>query len=349
MTGLFIEFRDPLFGVIVFFVLIFIVAMFSYWWGRYKLKIEDKTLNRFASQFHKLPSEKELKSLISEAGLSEKSWLLLAHTYEKEGDFEKAIEIYQVLIELQKDSSSRQDTMLLLGKSYFKAGFLERSRDIFLQILKVAPRTPQALEQLLLVYEYLQEHENALEVLEPLEELGVDAGKDKLYLKAISLMRNTTISQEKKNATLIAQYKEHKELSYLIYEYLFRHDIKMAWKSIDESQYERIADILWHLKSDDIDLDIISSNSFLCELFSAKGFVDLANNSAVFELDILIKLRKADEEIATLQFEYLCNECKQVFPFAFHRCPSCHNIDTIVSELLLTKNTKDNIEENYSF
>ncbi len=154
MTGLFIEFRDPLFGVIVFFVLIFIVAMFSYWWGRYKLRVDDKTLDRFASQFHKLPSEKELKSLISEGGLSEKSWLLLAHTYEKEGDFEKAIEIYQALIEFQKDGEARRETMLLLGQVYFKAGFLERSKEIFLQILKAQPRTPQALEQLLLVYEY---------------------------------------------------------------------------------------------------------------------------------------------------------------------------------------------------
>jgi tetratricopeptide (TPR) repeat protein len=346
VTGLFIEFRDPLFGVIVFFVLIFIIAMFSYWWGRYKLRIEDKTLHRFASQFHKLPNEKELKSLISEAGLSEKSWLLLAHTYEKEGDYEKAIEIYQVLIEIQKESSQRHETMLLLGQSYFKAGFLERSKDIFLQILKAAPRTPQALEQLLLVYEYLQEYSSALDVLEPLEELGVDAGKDKLYLKALSLMRSSKISQDEKVKTLINEYESHHELSYLIYEYLFRNDSKMAWAYLDMDECVRIADILWQLPKESLDLDIITADNFLSELFTAKGVVDLAKESSIFELDVLIKLRRANEEGATLQFEYLCDSCKQVFPFSFHRCPNCHNIDTIVSELILTK---DMIEENYSF
>ncbi|MEA1918358.1 MAG: tetratricopeptide repeat protein [Campylobacterota bacterium] len=346
MTGLFIEFRDPLFGVIVFFVLIFIVAIFSYWWGRYKLKEDDKTLDRFAAQFHKLPSEKELKSLISEGGLSEKSWMLLAHTYEKEGDFEKAIEIYQALIEFQKESSERRDTMLQLGRAYFKAGFLERSKEIFLQILKSHPRTPQALEQLLLVYEYLQEYTHALEVLEPLEELGMDAGKDKLYLKAISLMRSTKMDYDEKNAILIHEYEAHHKLSYLIYEYLFRHDATMAWKHLDQSQCERISDILWQLPEENLDLDIIASNGFLRELFTAKGVVDLAQWSSIFELDVLIKLRHANEKGATLQFEYLCQECKQVFPFAFHRCPSCHSIDSIMCETLLTK---DIIEENHSF
>ncbi len=346
MTGLFIEFRDPLFGVIVFFVLIFIVAMFSYWWGRFKLKADDKTLERFASQFHKLPSEKELKSLIYEGGLSEKSWLLLAHTYEKEGDFEKAIEIYQALIEFQKDVQARHETMLLLGQTYFKAGFLERSKEIYLQILKVQPRTPQALKQLLLVYEYLQEYSHALEVLEPLKELGMDAGKDELYLKAIALIRNEKIEAKQKATILIEEYKKHHQLSYLIYEYLFRHDAAQAWKSLEFSECERLSDILWQLSEEKLDLDIIASDSFLSELFTAKGFVDLAKSSCVFELDVLIKLHHANEPCATLQFEYLCQECKQVFPFAFHRCPNCHNIDTIMSETLLTK---DFIEKNNSF
>ena len=91
MSGLFIEFRDPLFGIIVFFILVFIVAFFSYWWGRYKLRGDERTMERFAAQFHKLPSEAELKSLILQGGLSDKSWILLAHAYEKSGDYEKAV------------------------------------------------------------------------------------------------------------------------------------------------------------------------------------------------------------------------------------------------------------------
>jgi lipopolysaccharide assembly protein B len=346
LNGLFLELRDPLFGVIVFFALIFIMAFFSYWWGRYKIREDDKSLDRFAKQFHKLPSEAELKALIEKGGLSEKSWLLLATAYEKIGDYEKAIEIYQSLIELQRDPLARRDTMLHLGRIYFKAGFLERSKEIFLQILKRHPRTPRALESLLLVYENLKAYDKAIEVLEPLEELGVDALKDKLYLKLKIIINDNNLDVSQKSEKLIALYTKHHKLSYLVYEYLFRHDPKTAWQHLDQSECKRIADLLWQLPPDALDLDIIAHNGFLRELYSARGDVALSDESAIFELDMLIKIRSCGKKGATLQFEYLCKECKQVLPFSFHRCPSCHSIDTLMCELILTK---DMIEENYSF
>lgn len=346
MSGLFIEFRDPLFGIIVFFILVFIVAFFSYWWGRYKLRGDERTMERFAAQFHKLPSEAELKSLIMQGGLSDKSWILLAHAYEKSGDYEKAIEIYQSLIELTTDPIKRRDTMLMLGQIYFKAGFLERSREIFLQILKNHPRTPQALESLLLVYEYLKAYDKAMEVLEPLEELGIEATKDKIYLKVRALMQASGKSIDEKIHTLLHEYKAHRKLPYLTYEYLFRHNPALAWEHLDQSQCERIADILWNVERENLDLDIISGNGYLRELYSARGDIAKAEGSSVFELDVLIKLRRSGAKGATLQFEYLCRECKQVFPFAFHRCPGCHSIDSVISEPILTK---DMFEENHSF
>ncbi len=346
MSGLFLEFRDPLFGIIVFFVLVFIVAFFSYWWGRYKVREDDKGLNRFAKQFHKLPSEAELKALISKGGLSEKSWLLLATAYEKNGDYEKAIEIYQSLIELQHDPMQRRETMLQLGQIYLKAGFLERSKEIFVQILGRHPRTPRALEQLLLVYEYLKDFDRAMEVLEPLEELGIDALKDKLYLKIKTLINDSSVTLEAKSDQLIALYTHHHKLSYLIFEFLFRHDPQKAWAHLDQSQCERIADILWQLPKEALNLDIITQNGFLRELYTARGDVALSDESVIFELDVLIKLQRCDKKGATLQFEYLCQECKQILPFAFHRCPSCHAIDSLVVEPLLTRESS---EEHYSF
>jgi len=80
MNSFFIEFRDPLFGIIVFFVLIFIVAFFSYWWTRFRTKEDHRHLDKFLRGFRTLPSKSELKVLISKGELSEKSWLLLAHS-----------------------------------------------------------------------------------------------------------------------------------------------------------------------------------------------------------------------------------------------------------------------------
>jgi len=337
MDVLFIEFRDPLFGVIVFFILIFIIAFVSYWWGRIKTREDHRDLDGFIKQFHTLPPEEELQELISNSIISEKSWYLLAHAYIQNGEYEKSIEIYQAVLKRQEDPLHRRDTMLLLGKTYFKAGFLERSKSLFLKILQQHPRTPQALHLLLLVYEQLHEYDNAIKVLDPLDELDSDTALDRLYLECISLINDQHLSVDDKASALLDIHKERHTLGYLIFEYLFRHRPELAWQHFDQSQAQRLSDILWQLEPQKCDLDIISQNGYLRELFTAKGVTDLAYKSDTFELDVLIKLRKVDELGATLTYEYLCQECKNTLPFAFHRCPNCYAIDSVVSKPVLTK------------
>ncbi len=342
MNSLFIEYRDPLFGIIVFFVLVFVIALFSYWWGRFKTKDDHRHLDRFLRQFKTAPSETELKELLSSSKISSKSWLLLADSYSKNGQYEKSIEIYYGLLANKQEDVNKKEIMFLLGRTYFKAGFLERSKNVFLEILKANPRTPQALRYLLLIYEHLRDYKSALSVLEPLDELGEDVKSDKIYLETILLLNDYTIDENEKTQKLLALYKEHRRLTYLIFEYLFKKHPKLAWQNLDQSQCERVSDLLWNLSLDAIDFDIISQNVYLRELFSAKGFVALEKNSSVFEFDLLINLRKTDYKGATLTFEYICKQCKQIYPFAFHRCPSCHAIDSVLSEPIISKEYSEN-------
>ena len=348
MNSLFVEFRDPLFSVIIFFVLIFAITFMSYWWGRYKTKENSKDLDKFLQQFHTLPTENELKILISSGELSQKSWLLLANSYVKNGDFEKAIEIYLELLRLPSTTNTKE-TMYLLGKVYFKAGFLERAKQVFIEILHQSPRTPQALHSLLLVYEYLRDYKSALEVLEPLDEMNENIQKDEIYLKTLSLLNNLSLSQEEKVNKLVLLYQEHHQLIYMIFEYLFRVNPPLAWKNFDNSQGKVLIDILWSLSPENLDLDIISNNIFLRELYSARGDLTLANTSEIFELDMLINLQSAPVN-ATLSFEYTCNQCKNCYPFAFNRCSNCQAIDTQRVEWSVIKDYhKDFSEENNSF
>ena len=90
MDMFFIEFRDPLFSIIIFFAIIFIITFFSYWWSRYRRTQDSRHLDKFLKQFRALPSKDELKILISSGELSEKSWLLLAQAYSKNGENEKS-------------------------------------------------------------------------------------------------------------------------------------------------------------------------------------------------------------------------------------------------------------------
>ncbi len=348
MGTFFIEFRDPLFSIIIFFAIIFIITFFSYWWGRYKTKEDSRHLDKFLQQFRSLPSQSELKILISSGELSEKSWLLLASSYYKNGDYEKSIEIYNEILKLP-GSTNTKETMFLLGKTYFKAGFLERAKQIFLEILKKSPRTPQALNYLLLVYEYMRDYKAALDVLEPLDELQIDITNEKAYLQSLELLNNATLSNDEKVQKLLEIYDNTHQLSYLVFEFLFRIDPKQAWEHFDSSKSELLADILWNLDSKNLDLAIISKNSFLRELYSARGDINLAQGSSVFEFDVLIQLKESSVN-ANLNFEYLCDSCKQVHPFAFTRCSYCHAIDTSKVEWSLSKDyRKDFSEENNSF
>jgi len=347
MDMFFIEFRDPLFSIIIFFTLIFIITFFSYWWGRYKRKQDTRYLDRFLRQFRSLPSKDELQILIASGELSEKSWLLLASAYYKNGDYEKAIEIYNELLEVGNKINTKE-TMFLLGKTYFKAGFLERSKQIFLEILKLSPRTPQALHYLLLIYEYMRNYKAAKDVLEPLEELGEDISLEKNYLRVLELLNDHTLDEQQRVEKLVSIYNETHHLTLLIFEYLFRVDPARAWKELDLSQVELLSEVLWRCSAEKLNLDIISKSGFLRELYSARGFVALAKHSNVFEFDVLIKLEKKAN--ATLSFEYICDSCKSVAPFAFSRCSSCHALDTAQVEYMLSRDySKEYCEENNSF
>ena len=347
MNTFFLEFRDPLFSIIIFFTLIFIITFLSYWWGRYRRREDYRHLDRFLKQFRALPITNELKGLVSKGGLSQKSWLLLASAYSKNGDYEKSIEIYNEMLKTS-DYKNQKETMFLLGKTYFKAGFLERAKQIFLEILSKNPRTPQVLENLLLVYEYMKDYKLALEVLEPLDELQQDISCDSAYLKSLELLNNTKILKDEKTEKLIKIYKKSHQLSYMIFEYLFRENPKLAWENFDSSKSERMIDLLWHLDKKDLDLEVIKQNSYLRDLYSARGDVELSSKSTVFEFDVLINLKSKAN--ATLSFEYICDNCKQVSPFSFYRCTSCHAIDTVGVEFSLTKKYhRDFSEENNSF
>jgi len=347
MNIFFLEFRDPLFSVIIFFALIFIITFLSYWWGRYRRREDYRYLDRFLRQFRTPPAVAELGGFISDGAIPQKIWLLLAHSYSKSGDYEKSIEIYNEVLK-QSDQQNQKELMFLLGKTYFKAGFLERSKQIFLEILRKHPRTPQALEYLLLVYEYMKDYSSAEEVLEPLDELNQNISVDKVYLKSLKLLNDMNISADEKVQKLIEIYKESHQLTYMIFEYLFRVNPKLAWENFDSSKSEKMVDLLWHVNKDDLNLEIIAQNSFLRELYTARGDVDFSAKSDVFEFDILINLERKGN--AVLSFEYICDNCKQIYPFSFYRCSNCHSIDTIGVEINLSKNYhRDFSEENNSF
>jgi tetratricopeptide (TPR) repeat protein len=345
MDTFFIEFRDPLFGVVVFFILLFILSFLSYWWGRYKASRELRDLESFLGKFESIGEGAKLTEQVQQNSLSSESWLLLAQSFEHQGNYEKSVEIYHALLSKNRDPIFQKDALLLLGKSFFKAGFLERSRQTFLQILQNHPRTPPALHFLILIYEQLQQYDKALEVMESLIELLPDTISEKLYLECRILISDHRISIDEKAQKLIELYESHHKLGYMVFEWLFTFRPLLGWKHYDQSLSTRLSDILWRIGDENLDLDIIASNTYLRELFSAKSSVNLAEGSSVFELDTLIALRRCGVAKATLQFEYTCDKCNTISFLPFHRCPHCHAIDSVN---VLMNLSKERFEENNS-
>lgn len=343
MNSFYLDVRDPLFGIIVFFALIFVIAFFSYWFNSFKKDEDQKDIEKFLKQFAHSGGSGETVSELD----SQKTQLLLAGFYSKEASYEKSIDIYIHLLK-DCDATSHREILFLLGVAYYRAGFLERSKAIFLEILKQNPRTPQALSYLLFIYEQMKKYKEALEVLESLEEVGCGYELEASFIKIVSLKNDLNLSMNEKVVKLLEIYDKTRTFAHFIFDYLFVVDPKEAWKHLDILQAPKIADILWRCQKSDVDFEVVRRSSFLMELYSAKGYVQDKTSSSIFEFDTLMNLSKSSS--ATLGFEYVCRECKHIFPFAFYRCSHCHTLDSMELEFLLVRDYyKEFDEENNSF
>ena len=321
-----IQNRDPLFSLIIFVGLIFIISFFSYVWAMGRSKKQKESLESFFAKFRNDANE-GIDELLRPND-SKEALLLLAQAYTKSGDYEKAIAIYTHL----KDRFDQKDILLELAKLYSKAGFLARSMAMHEEILRFFPRDRKALRNLLLLYEKMGKLQDALAVGEILEELG-ESGLNRAYIQALIAIK------ESDTRRLLQLYNDHPKLLRPIFEYLFREDYILAWRHLQPGDYVKIVDILWYLPKEKIQTD----DPFLQEIYSAKGYVDMVRESQIFAFDLLLHYPKAE-----LEFEYVCTSCKSTYPFAFYRCTQCASIGSCEVEMIITQKKRSD-EENYTF
>ena len=171
MDFFFVEYRDPLVGLIFLTILIFIVALTNYIWRLYASKDEEQKLEKFIKKFEINSSH---KNLLRDSSLSLANLSFLADIFTKSGEFEKATQIYLIALEKNKDKNKQEFIFLSLAKVYFKAGFLEKSKEVLQEALKLRPRNIEALKLLKIVLLKLRSYDEILNLLECLFELNVD-------------------------------------------------------------------------------------------------------------------------------------------------------------------------------
>ncbi len=346
MDNFFIEYRDPLFGIIILCAIVFVISFSNYWWGIFKNKEEKQSIEKFVKKFEIVTDENEYKKLLEDFAIPLESLALLAHAYSKSGDYEKAINIYLVALKRVKGKDEKQYLLSTLGKTYFKAGFLRRSAEVFLESLRLHPRNAESLKYLTVAYEQLQEYEKAQEVLDSLEELGAKVTLQKHFLYALSIVKDATLGDLQKVEKLSELCKRVPFLKRKLFEFMNEKCLPITTELFESLPFESMVDTLWYMDASVYNM-LTCKDDMVRAIAMAKGLIPYTPiPNTPFALDVLGKLRSLGDEGATLSFDYVCNECKQIFPIHFYRCPHCQSINSVQIQTSITKVSD---EENISF
>ena len=339
MDNIILEYRDPLFGIILLVALVFLISFITYSFSIYKEKLARKDYRELSLRFElgKL-KEEDYVHLYKTYNLPFDSILLLASSFLHKGDYNKAISVYLTLLEHVNDRVKKEELLELLGTTYFKGGFLQRSKEIFLRILKFSSRNKNALNHLLLVYEKLKDFHKAKEITTCLEELNKDMSIDKIYLDSLIILNDSILSYEKRTELLYEIFKENKIIERIFASFLIQFNKPFFCDHVNHFDCSKYIDVMWYLNFDDINFDKVVENQFLLELYNAKGYLNTLEHSNDFDFDILILINKHEHKIkASLDFEFICSSCKHSHPIFDTRCPHCHNILTLDVKHRLTK------------
>jgi len=335
------DYRDPLVGIITIFIFIFFASFLTYTLGIYNERKSRKEYRKLLKRFELgTLKEDDYIHLYSTYNLPFDSIILLASSFVHNGQYNKAISVYLALLEHVKEPIKKEELLELLGETYFKSGMLQRSKDIFMKILKFNPRNKIALHKLLLIFQSLNEFSKSTEVLDALEELDDDTQKERVYLNVLEIINDSLLSFEKKSIVLIENFKENIALERLVCSFLIKFNKELFWKNAKLFNMMNLIDLVWYLDFDDVDWNVVNNYKILEDIYTAKGYIDSSKKSENFELNILIALKNSSVETELdLNFEFICDNCKNTYPIYESRCPHCENILSFAVEPKLGKST----------
>jgi lipopolysaccharide biosynthesis regulator YciM len=343
-----IDYRNPAFSIAMLLIVIATVALIDHLWGIVKQKRQARALNSFLSRFEGVHPATDYKDVLKMQPDSVGALLLLASIYFKSGEYSESMKIYIALLEIISDKPIRITVMNHLARVYYKAGFLQRSRDILLESLKLKARNQEALRLLLIVYEQMREYKPAQEALAALNELGDDVSLESAFLEANRVIHDAFLSVEKRCDMLKDLLAREPFLARVAINFLFAHNPKEAWKALKEEWLADLVDCFWELEKGKFDPLEAIKYPLLEELYTAKGWLESAKQSSIFEFDLMIRLG-AQRQIATIEFEYRCEHCLSLFPVHFYRCPNCLRLGCAKAEAVISKNTAALDEDSANF
>ena len=231
MQGLFLEYKDPLFGMIIFVAIIFTVTLLTYLWNLYTLRFKSHHIEAFVESFQGTSRPKTIDNLLATKELPIDALFLLAETYFKNSNYEITIEICIDILK-RPQHVLQKEVLLLLSKSYYKAGFYKRSETALVELLRFNTQEPQALNYLCVIYERLQRFNDAIDALGALNEMGVNVQLSINYIKTMQVLKASHFENESKNQQLLKLSRDDSKLIRPIFMYLFRNQADFAWNRL---------------------------------------------------------------------------------------------------------------------
>ncbi|WP_086304160.1 tetratricopeptide repeat protein [Campylobacter devanensis] len=335
MDFFFIEYRDPIFGLIVLFSVLLLVAIFSYFWGVFSLKDQKNNIDKFVNKFQSQSNlDQKYQDMLIRLDIDSGSLNALAGIFARSGEFNKAIAIYLIALQKAITKSQKELIFLNLGKAYLKAGFMQRSIEVFLEAIKISPKNIDALSHLGLGFEKLRLHDKSLEVLDVLQEQGVDVAQEIAYTKALKL-KNSQMEFEEKVAKMAKFANDFKLVSRMILELFIINGKDVNLINI-KPDLAHCLDILY------LNDGVLDDDEYK-ELYSAKGL----NNAQITDFNLnLLKVARDNNLNATLSFSYICKECKGSYPLFFYRCNHCARLGSCA---IIPNVIKESDENSISF
>ena len=326
------NYNDPIVSILLLLGLIFAVSMISYLFSIWKQEQKQKEILKFLKNFESNECIFDDDKIKFEEGMK-KPLFLLALSYEKSGEYSKAINLYSYLLKHTNDNSILKN----LANSYYKAGFLMRSVDIYKEILRSTPREIDILYKLEFLYEQLREYDKAKEVIDILEFLNQDVYKLKIDIKLQQILRSNKDLESKSEE--IVKLLENNPFRWVVLRELFKINPIKAWEYYEDSEFEKLVDILYKLDIVKINLDIISKYNRLKKLYYINGLYnkEFENSKTIFALDLLASAKKNGFEDGDLSFKYICSKCKSSYPLMKYRCPNCHSVYSFAIEVIVEK------------
>ena len=197
MDFLFIESRDPIFGLIVLVLSVILVVILSYFWGIFAKKNANEHIDKFLEKFGQNSDKSKILETLSKLESSEQT--KIATALFNMGDYQNAVIFYEKAIENATNLEIKTKLFSLLGTAYIKAGFIDKAKHAFESLLELKTRDKNALFYLIFIYEKMKDFKNAKICLDALE---IIAGKDDetaAYLAALEILLSKMEAQNKIN------------------------------------------------------------------------------------------------------------------------------------------------------